>query len=278
MKKFLLFFISFSMVLGLSFSSADALKITLKRVVFEGAKRSEVLTLINSADRPMTYRIGWRHYIMTEEESLVHIKDGEPLPLAIKPVTDMVRYAPRRVTIPPRSSQQIRLMLRTPAGLADGEYRSHLWIRPEEDVERFRKEVARDSEKTGRKTGVTVRLLTGVTMPVIVRKGALSVTAQVTNLVASQTEGFVNTSFYIAREGSRSVYGDLDFVCNDGGYLLHSAKGIALYEEVKGRKFNMKIEREADQPACKNLTVQYYETDSFLGKERTLLSEAKVSL
>lgn len=278
MKKILLFFITFTVFLGGWIPQADALKITLKRVVFEGPKRTEVLTLINSADRPMTYRIGWRHYIMTEEESLVLIKDDEPMPPQIKPVTDMIRYAPRRVTIPPRSSQQIRLMLRTPADLAEGEYRSHLWIRPEEDVERFRQETAQNNQNTGRKAGVTIRLLTGVTMPVIVRKGNLSATAEVKDLVATQTEGFINTSFYISKEGNRSVYGDIDFVCNNGAYIAHSAKGIALYDEVQGRNFKMKFEKGLDQAACNDLTVQYYETDEFLGKARKLLSEAKVSL
>lgn len=278
MKKILIFSLTFCIVWTASLSGANALKITLKRVVFEGPKRTEVLTLINGEDSAVTYRIGWRHYLMTEEESLVFIDDDAPLPPALKPVTDMVRFAPRRVTIPPRSSQQIRLMLRTPADLAEGEYRSHLWIRPEADIEQFKKEAAEKLKDKGQKTGVTIKMLAGVTMPVIVRKGALTATANIENLVVSQTQGFVNAAFTIRRIGNRSLYGDIDFVCNNGGYLLHTVKGIALYDEVGLRNFNMKIEKELDEGSCDSLTVQYYATGGFLDRNRELLSETTEKL
>ncbi|MCI5061165.1 MAG: hypothetical protein MRY79_08885, partial [Alphaproteobacteria bacterium] len=193
----------------------------------------------------------------------------------IKPVTDMIRFAPRRFTIPPNSSQQVRLMLRTPAGLADGEYRSHLWVRPEADVEELK--LRNEMQQKG-KQGVSLRMLAGVTMPVIVRKGALEASTSITDLRASETPGFIDVSFRLNRQGSRSVYGDLEYVCNGGAYQLKNTRGIAVYTETAYRDFSLRIERAQDQPRCGSLTVKFSETQGFVGEKVRVLSEATASV
>ena len=55
----------------------------------------------------------------------------------------MIRYAPRRVTVPPGGSQQIRILLRRPRDLEPGEYRSHLWIVTEQAAKEFVPEAER---------------------------------------------------------------------------------------------------------------------------------------
>lgn len=271
-RKRELFFV-FCLLLCMGFvavDTANALRITLKRVVFEGSKRAEVLTLINNSSEEKTYRIGWRHFEMTPDKSLVAVEDDQ-LPPGIKPVTDMIRFAPRRFTIPPNSSQQVRLMLRMPAGLEDGEYRSHLWIRPEADTEELK--LRREMEKQGRQ-GVSLRMLAGVTMPVIVRKGALNASVEVGGLRASKTTGFIDVAFRLTRQGNRSVYGDIEYVCNGGAYVLKSTRGIAIYPEVDYRDFSLRIARQPDQPSCNSLTVKFAETSGFAGEEVRVLAEA----
>lgn len=278
MKNNILFCAIFALSFFMVFEPAQALRITLKRVVFEGPKRAEVITLINNKDVPETYRLGWRNLKMTETDSLVEIKDGEPIPPGIKPASDMVVFAPRRFTIPPKSSQQIRMMLRMPANLPDGEYRSHFWVRPEAEVKDIREELLEKRKAAGKgANGVSVKLLAGVTMPVIVRKGNLSATAEIQNLNVTQTPGHIDVSFYLARSGDKSLYGDLDCICNAGSggeYVLRNSKGNALYTEVNGRQFNLHIIKPQDKPACQNVTVKYLETDKFMGKEMGLLAQA----
>jgi P pilus assembly chaperone PapD len=273
MKKSIIFLCIIVMSISVAASDAYSLRITLKRVVFEGPKRAEVITVINNKEEEVTYRLGWRHFVMTEEESLVAIEDGAPLPPEVKPVVDMVRFAPRRFTIPPKSSQQIRMMLRTPANLADGEYRSHFWVRPEADVEDIRKSIEREQSGQEREGGVTMKMLAGVTMPVIVRKGNLEVSAEIQNLQAQGTPGVINVSFYLARMGNKSMYGDIDYICNND-YVIRTSRGNAVYTEVNGRQINLRIARPQDKPACQNITVRYYETDKFMGKQVSVLAEA----
>ena len=281
MNKIIFAFITLFAVSLYGIQSADALRLTVKRVVFEGPKRAESITVINNGFEDVTYRVGWRHFVMTPTKSLNAIPEDQPLPPEVKPVVDMIRYAPRRFTVPAKSSQQVRLMLRMPANLPDGEYRSHFWIRPEPNTERIRAKANEYNEKTGRKKGVSIEMLTGVTMPVIVRKGNLGAKVTLSNLTGSKSPGFVSVSYALNRVGEKSTYGNLDYVCNRGSeseYLLRSTKGIAIYAETNQRVFNKKIEKQPNAPECSTLTVMYSEATEVTGAAQSLLTEGTINL
>jgi len=271
MKKIILFFLISVFVLTYDSPPSDALAITLKRIVFEGPKRAEVLTVINNSNETKTFRIGWRHFLMSSEKSLVAIPEEGPLPPEIKPVTDMVRFAPRRFTLAPRTSQQVRIMLRMPGGTQDGEYRSHLWIRPEAKTELFQ-----DKQQQQGKAGVLIEMLTGVTMPVIVRKGNIDASISIDNLTAIETNGFIKVGFNINRSGERSIYGNMNFVCNknqSNEYTIQTNRGNAIYAEINTRRFTRDIIKKPEQPACNNMTVEFFETEESVRAEKTLFTE-----
>lgn len=280
-RKFFLFSALFVVGVFVAIESAQALRITLKRVVFEGPKRAEVLTIINSSDEERTYRLGWRNFIMTADKSLVALGEGEEPPANAKMVEDMVRFAPRRFTLAPKSSQQVRMILRTPSGLEDGEYRSHFWVRPEEDVKELRLKAEKRAAQEGRKSGgVSLTMLAGVTMPVIVRKGSLNASASISSLRAAETGGYVDIGFSLIREGNRSIYGDISYVCNEGSgaYTLRTTRGIAVYTELNQRNFNLRIEKSPGQPRCSSLTVTFTQTDGFQGGAKATLATAKTQV
>lgn len=261
---------------------AEAVKLTVKRVVFEREKRAEVITVINSSNREITYRVGWRHFVMTRDRALNAVPESE-LPDSVKPAADFIRYAPRRFTLAPKTSQQIRLILRMNSDVADGEYRSHLWIRPEEEVERlkFREELKQRNKSGSKTSGVSMRMLSGVTMPVIIRKGSLSAEVDVSNLSAKQTPGFIDVSHSLLRSGDRSVYGSLEYICNQGAggaYSIRSVKGIAVYPEVNQRDFSARIPKPEGESACQTLSVEYYEVNKFRGNANELLGQQTVNV
>lgn len=279
MKKFILCFLVLALGLVAFVEAAQALRITLKRVVFEGSKRAEVITIINSTDKPETYRLGWRHYRMTANTSLEALPEGAPLPADIRPSANMVRFAPRRFTIPPKSSQQVRMMLRMPKDLPDGEYRSHFWVRPEINPDDVELEVTEDQKKAGAKGGVTLKMLAGVTMPVIVRKGALEATASFANVTASESTGFVAINFSILRQGTRSIYGDIDYICNAGSgneFKLRTSKGIAVYTELGQRNFKVRIPKKQGQSGCGSLSLVFTEIVGFGGEKGKVLAETTI--
>ena len=275
MKKIIFSIFICLFVLTFNTQPTDALAITLKRIVFEGPKRAEVLTVINSSNETRTYRISWRHFLMNPDKSLVAVSEEGPLPPEVKPVTDMVRFAPRRFTLAPKTSQQVRIMLRMPGGIPDGEYRSHLWVRPEANAETFRKEAEKEA-----RGGVTIQMLAGVTMPVIVRKGSVDADIYIENLSAYETNGFIKVGFNLNRSGDRSVYGNMNFVCNKNQgsqeYTIKTNRGNAVYSEINTRRFSREILKKAGQPACNSMTVEFFETEESVRAEKALFTESTV--
>lgn len=274
MIKKLLILLTFAAIICVDAQPTNALALTLKRIVFEGPKRAEVLILINNSNKAETYRVGWRHYVMTPDKNFVPVSE-DALPSSVRPSKDMIVFSPRRVTVEPRSSQKIRLMLRTPPGLADGEYRSHLWIRTEGDVEELKRQKAEREAITGKK-GSIIAILPGVTLPVIVRKGALDATVDFTDFSATQTPGFIQGSYKLLRGGDRSVYGDIEYICNQGSssaYILRQPSGYAVYTEVSYRNMDFKFERPQNTPSCQTLTLKFIESEESTRKEKAITTE-----
>lgn len=258
-----------AVVVLLSFPhQAEALRVTMKRVIFEGTKRTEVLTIINNAPEEKAYRLGWRQMKMTEDQSLEQVKEGETFPGA-KPIDDMIRYAPRRIVLAPGASQQIRLMLRRPKDLPDGEYRSHFWIQPEAEAEKFTPPSAEEGKKA---PAVQIKMLTGMTVPVFVRSGKLTASAKITDGKAIRAGNQIKLSFTLNRDGNRSLYGDFDMMC--GSVVAHQVRGIAVYTEITKRHLSFTFPTPKEGCSSIKLTYSADENDPiFAGKP---MAEASV--
>jgi len=177
------------------------------RIVFDKNQRAAQVELINQGRTPETYRISIVNRRMTEDGE---IKSADTPEAGEQFADTMLRFSPRQVTIAPGSSQTVRMLLRKPADLATGEYRSHLQFdrvadaTPEDSVEAA-------ADGSAGKVGVVITALVGASIPVIVRQGetdAHVALAQLALQPASADAGPLLT-FEIRREGNRSVYGDL---------------------------------------------------------------------
>ena len=263
------------LALGAFSSEALALKVTLKRIVFEGPRRAEVLSIINNTHEEQTYRLSWRQMRMTEDEALV-VVDDESQAAAVNAVDSLVRYAPRRIVIPPGGTQQVRLMLTKPKDLAAGEYRSHLWLQPEADNIKF----DAGSDKESARPQVQLKMLTGMTLPVIVRHGAMSVKATISDVrVTRNPEGQgMDVALTVGRQGNRSLYGDFKFTC-DGGVLAREIKGVAVYTDVTQRHMNFTVPFPAEGAAsCKSLNVEYIADQDDADLKGAVLATALVTV
>lgn len=283
MSKKIKLFLCFLLCLACCFlvfaesNDSSALRLILKRVVMEDSKRAEVLTLINGSDEEETYRLLWREMVMTPNEGLKPPSKLENPPV-VPPAKDMIKYSPRRVTLQPGTSQQIRMVLRTPSGLADGEYRSHLWIKKEVEVEKLH--IGKEPPLKPRSAKVEITLLPGVTIPVIVRKGDLSVKVSVGDASVVSKSDKLNVSFTLLREGQKSTYGDVDFYCNPNGesYPLQSMRGIAIYTELNQKYIKGELSNPKGKSACREILIRYVETSDYAGEPVKILAEKIVSV
>lgn len=207
------------------------------RVILDGSRGTEVI-LSNIGSQEATYRIGLDLRRMTEEGRLepvekVDANDAEEAALG------MIRYAPRRITLPPGQPQSVRLAARPGAELPDGEYRVHMSFKA---IPRPREVTDEDTQSEG----VTLRLIPiyGITIPIIVRHG--NVEAQVALTQASIIEGENGPEFAmsIERSGESSTYGALSVVKPGVPDPIVLAGGIAVYPEVGTRQVRINVTPE----------------------------------
>jgi len=208
------------------------------RVVFEQRDRTAQVTLVNQGRETGEFRITFIRQNMLESGEFVPVADDEPGMYS----DTLIRYSPRQVTLPPGQSQVIRLMLRKPRDLADGEYRSHLLFQAlppaaSSSIENIAKDTSAE--------GITVEItpIVGVSIPVIVRHGKLDGKVSLSDariVPAAAAGGSPAFAVTINRSGNSSVYGDIRATFTPSGgapLVVAQANGVAVYANIDKRHF-----------------------------------------
>jgi len=234
---FLLFVVTFL----LSLDSAANLLITPSRVIFEDRTRTSQVTLVNKGTETTTYRISFIRQNMTEDGKFVPVEDNEQGMYSDK----MVRYSPRQITLTPGQSQIVRLMLRKPRDLADGEYRSHMLLQALPKT--TKSDISKAVEENSGEISVEITTIIGVSIPVIVRSGKLSANLELSNaryVKSIDSNIRSSVSLVMNRTGNKSVYGDFRVTYYDGSgqeLVVGSVNGVAVYTPNTVRTFQIPI-------------------------------------
>jgi len=212
-------------------SVADAqgdLLIAPTRLVLDGRRGGEVI-LSNQGNEPETYRVSLELRRMDSDGNLQPVEEAQANATE-KAALDMIRYAPHRVTLPPQQPQSIRISARPGADLPDGEYRVHMSfaalpkVRPVTDIPTDKKAIA-----------IALTPIYGIVMPIIIRKGELTVTAGLAN--PHLVHGPKQDEFVVdmTRAGNESIYGDLLVYPQGAKDPAFVARGIGVYPEITAR-------------------------------------------
>lgn len=233
---------------------ANDLLVAPTRVVLNGSRGTEVI-LNNIGTEEATYRISLELRRMTPDGGLEEVEMPNEIEEA---ALGMIRYAPRRVVLPPNQPQAIRIGVRAPEGLADGEYRVHMLFRA---IPRPRPAAA-EGEAGGE--GFQIRLIPvyGVTIPIIVRHGNLTATAAIANPRIVEEDGVRAIAFDMSRQGERSVYGEVTVTRPGVDVPIARARGVAVYPEITGRTVILPVSEEFQGALAGPVRIQYREPDS----------------
>ena len=222
-------------------NAAGELMVTPTRVVFEPRTRTAQVTLVNQGSETGNFRISFIRQNMTENGDFVSVAESEA-GLYSDP---MIRYSPRQVSLPPGQSQVIRLLLRKPGNLADGEYRSHLLFQALPPPA----STSVDNVASKNVDGISIELIpiVGVSIPVIVRHGELSSTVSLTNpeiILPEDSSGSPVLSIDINRRGNSSSYGDFRVTFTPNGeqpLVIAQANSVAIYASMEKRVFKLSL-------------------------------------
>ncbi len=238
-----------------AFSQGDLL-VTPRRIVFEGNRDRQEITLANTGTDTARYTVSFVQYRMTMEGSFEQITEPDSGQFFADPY---LRYFPRIVTLAPKESQVVRMQLRRGLEMQTGEYRSHMYFRAVPEEKPLGEEDIPDDS-----TAIGVRLIPifGITIPVIIRVGEQDLTVSLSDLQVEQRESgerWLSLTFH--RRGNVSVYGDLtaEHIAPDGTKTeVGVVRGIAVYTPNSQRGFSFKLsEPEGVTLSTGKLVVRY---------------------
>lgn len=200
------------------------------RLVITDNQRSARVEVINRGTEPETYRVNIFNRRMSETGEIVEAAAPQP---GEKFADTMLVHSPSQITLQPGESQTVRVSVRRPSGLADGEYRSHLQFDRIADVTGPDDLESLSKPEKGQ-VSITVPVQIGASIPVIVRHGKTSATVTLSNLqlIAAKDDMQPLLAFTFNREGTQSVYGDIQatYTVESGkSVVVGQASGLAVY-------------------------------------------------
>lgn len=265
--------------------SAQTVTVSPRRVVFEGRDRTAEVTLLNRTDEPAVYRVSFVQARMSQDGRLEMVTDQRP---DERPADGLVRFAPRQVTLAPGSPQMVRLFVRKPADLEEGEYRSHLVFRSVPKAAGIDIEEAAKVRDEGA-VAPQLTMIPALVIPVIVRHGELDAEIAVDELVfhpAEEPETAPSVSLALRRSGERSVYGfaHFEFVSAADGrtFQVGVIRGLAVYVPNTTVRLRLPLDPPPDLDwRAGRLRVALTarpELDGGRQAEGTLLAEAEIDI
>jgi len=231
-----------AVVLGVSSLSpalADIL-VAPTRVVLEDRDRAAELTIVNRGTERQVFRVMIENRRMRDDGSFEPALNAQP---GEQFADTLVRFAPRRVTLEPGARQTIRVMARRPGTLPDGEYRSHLRLMSAPEDAGL--SAAQASASQGDELSISLVPIRSITIPVIVRKGALAANMAISEarivppIVAGGSEALL---VRLNRVGTRSAFGHLRV--GQGGRDLAVLRGVAVYVPNASRQVRIPLSPE----------------------------------
>lgn len=223
--------------------------LTARRLVIQGSKRADEISIMNQGSQPYSYRIKMSYRDMDEQGKLVEREEAKA---GERPWQELIRFSPRQVTIAAGKSQVIRVAIKKPAELPDGEYRYFLTVQMLPLPPAPTPAPPEDSQNNT--IQAQVQVLYAMSIPVIYRNGKVQGDAGLADIAfVPPAEGKLpSLKFRLTRSGKASIYGELraSFTPSGGGEPedVGLVKGIAVYAELPHRWMNLDLTSKKGRP------------------------------
>lgn len=216
------------------------LLVTPLQIVFKDRERNTEITLVNTGRDINTYKLGWEVLKQIDGAGgYVPVSDEER-----KTRTDLEDFAvftPRQITLNPGDKQVVRVAIRSPKDIADGEYKSHLKLSIVSNPN-----LLADTQKKPEKDeiGIGAKVMTSYSIPVVYRLGTYDSKVEVgaPSLSKSPKTSNMLINLNVKRSGLHGVIGLIKvYYTPNGGKEaeIGSLGNASLYSEVGNRDFTI---------------------------------------
>ncbi len=231
-------------ILSHSGSAWSYISASTNRLVFDQKTNSQYLVISNKTDRQVSFSTRIVHLDMTEDGNI------QPVDYELvkhRSARELIRYSPKKGTIPPRGQQVVRFKVKKSAGITPGEYRSYFKI---------------SSEPKPEQSTANVSLSASIAyhLPLIVRVGHTHAQSRMVNASLEKLATGFALSFYQSLSGNRSIYGHYK-VMDNKGQVLGELKNIAVYLPLKQRKVMIPLQSKPTD----SVDVYYQEDPAYGG-------------
>jgi len=208
------------------------------RFVLDESERTVTVDIINKGDARGSYRIELIDMWMPEDAAIRQFEEGQDDPYSL---AKFARISPRRAVLRPDGVQKVRINIRRPRGLPDGEYRSHLKVTlTEDDLDSVEEERGREN------VSIQIKSRLAFTIPIIVRQGETFYRVAIDDVSLSYAEGkdAPMLSMLLTHEGTRSSLGDIKvFHIDSSGHssVVNFHPGVAVYRSTDRRRVRVPL-------------------------------------
>lgn len=225
------------------------------RILFEGRDRFEEITIVNVGSETRTYDLNWEFLRMLEGQ-VSPIYDRSDVSLTDFDLTKHIVFTPRRVTLPPDGRQKIRLALRRPAEVPDGEYRAHLKFSPQSPLKNASESGDADNPSAA------VNVLFGYSIPVVFRSGLMDVqiTIDSLELQRNQKSGRLEALVTLGRSGKHGVLGHL-YIYDEAGNKIGEIGNAHVFPEVDSRIVSVPLITDDLSGQTITVTLKHYDSN-----------------
>jgi hypothetical protein len=174
MKKIITLFFLFACA-SLGYANILGLSVAPINMVFTPRQTIQTFTVSNRSANTLAYRLSLSDEVMNADGSLSPQADGFAYS-----AKKMIRFSPNEITLAPGEHQIVRVMIRRPADLADGDYHSHVMF--EEQLTKTQTDLKLD-ETQGAVLKTELKALLTLGVPVVIQHGKIEQKLEMVGLV-----------------------------------------------------------------------------------------------
>lgn len=219
------------------------LSLSAYNVLLNARERTAEVMLTNRGTAKAAYRIRFVEMDMNEKGE-VEERPKQPGELT---ASDLVRFTPKQIELAPNESQTLRLQMRKPADLPDGEYRSHLLFQSLPRVGETESPTALKDDALS----VSIKFQVSVSIPVVVRHGTTTMEGWLSDLQLLQPEtpdSPPKLTLKLHRKGNRTLVGSFKiFFSPKGGpeILVGQNEAVAVYCNIEAVNCTLTLDKLA---------------------------------
>ncbi len=219
---------------------ATGVSISPVRQEIKDGQRYATVSLLNRATTtPVAYSISLVTLRMQENGKLYEPKAMTKREQIAK---SMVKFSPKRASIPANGKQVVRLLARRPAELPEGEYMVYMRVTPSVQIEKNTTTPTKPMDHVS--TSITT--VVGMSSPVIIYQGNPTSTSKLAGATLGVDEfGAPAIKVFIDRSGNRSSYPGVKIYSTAGGQkkLIAKRPRIPIFLPLKRRTQDIVFEK-----------------------------------